>query len=80
MADPTSVDRPARERRAPRTTLSRRTWLRELGWRHLVGIAVVIFAIFPLVYVLSARSTPAARSPARTSSSASSRSRTTARC
>ncbi|SDR88417.1 sugar ABC transporter permease [Agrococcus carbonis] len=58
MADPTSVDRPARERRAPRTTLSRRTWLRELGWRHLVGIAVVIFAIFPLVYVLSASLNP----------------------
>ncbi|MCH1882150.1 sugar ABC transporter permease [Agrococcus sp. ARC_14] len=33
-------------------------WLRVLGWRHLVGIAIVIFAIFPLVYVLSASLNP----------------------
>ncbi|MCR8670400.1 sugar ABC transporter permease [Agrococcus sp. HG114] len=35
-----------------------RTWLRELGWRHLVGLAVVVFAVFPLVYVLSASFNP----------------------
>lgn len=33
-------------------------WMRELGWRHLVGIAVVIFATFPLIYVLSASLNP----------------------
>lgn len=33
-------------------------WLRELGWRHLIGIAIVIFAAFPLVYVLSASLNP----------------------
>lgn len=33
---------------------SPRQWLRQLGWRHLVGIAAVIYAGFPIVYVLSA--------------------------
>ncbi|XNQ56234.1 sugar ABC transporter permease [Agrococcus sp. 1P02AA] len=34
------------------------TWARTLGWRHLIGIAVVIFALFPIVYVLSASLNP----------------------
>ncbi|HEY0217191.1 MAG TPA: sugar ABC transporter permease [Cellulomonas sp.] len=29
-------------------------WARELGWRHLVGVVGVVYAGFPLVYVLSA--------------------------
>lgn len=29
-------------------------WFRELGWRHLVGVVAVVYAGFPLVYVLSA--------------------------
>jgi len=29
-------------------------WFSELGWRHLVGVVAVVFAAFPLVYVLSA--------------------------
>jgi arabinogalactan oligomer/maltooligosaccharide transport system permease protein len=29
-------------------------WFKDKGWRHVVGIAVTIFAIFPLLYVLSA--------------------------
>lgn len=29
-------------------------WFADKGWRHLVGIAVTIFAVFPLLYVLSA--------------------------
>ncbi|MFA4840221.1 MAG: sugar ABC transporter permease [Agrococcus sp.] len=35
-----------------------RRWVRELGWRHLVGIVVGLFAVFPLVYVLSASFNP----------------------
>ncbi|HEX9227425.1 MAG TPA: ABC transporter permease subunit, partial [Arthrobacter sp.] len=39
-------------------TLARRrsfgVWFRDKGWRHVVGIAVTLFAIFPLLYVLSA--------------------------
>lgn len=29
-------------------------WFSELGWRHLVGVVAVVYAAFPLVYVLSA--------------------------
>lgn len=44
----------------PRTTprLSGRRWFTELGWRHLVGVVTVIYAAFPLVYVLSAALSP----------------------
>ncbi|MAP62922.1 MAG: sugar ABC transporter permease [Microbacterium sp.] len=33
-------------------------YFRETGWRHLVGIGVGIFAVFPLLYVLSASFNP----------------------
>ncbi|WP_344250618.1 sugar ABC transporter permease [Isoptericola hypogeus] len=33
-------------------------WARELGWRHVVGVLAVAFAVFPLVYVLSASLSP----------------------
>lgn len=54
------IDDSAAEGRPPRPIpkMSFRKWLRELGWRHLVGIAVVVFAAFPLVYVLSASLNP----------------------
>ncbi|MBD5787957.1 sugar ABC transporter permease [Cellulosimicrobium terreum] len=39
---------PARQRMSPRR------WFTELGWRHVVGVVAVVFAAFPLVYVLSA--------------------------
>ncbi|WP_323959484.1 ABC transporter permease subunit [Arthrobacter sp. JZ12] len=29
-------------------------WFREKGWRHLVGVLTTAFAVFPLLYVLSA--------------------------
>lgn len=29
-------------------------WAKELGWRHLIGVIAVIYAGFPLAYVLSA--------------------------
>lgn len=35
-----------------------RRWWRETGWRHLVGAAVVLFCVFPLVYVFSASLNP----------------------
>ncbi|GIG25788.1 sugar ABC transporter permease [Cellulomonas denverensis] len=34
--------------------LSFRRWARELGWRHLIGVIFVIYAAFPLVYLVSA--------------------------
>ncbi len=33
-------------------------YFRETGWRHLIGIAVAVFAIFPLLYVFSASLNP----------------------
>ena len=58
--DSVPIDDAASEHRPPRPIpkMSIRKWLRELGWRHLIGIAVVIFAAFPLVYVLSASLNP----------------------
>ena len=35
-----------------------RVWFRQTGWRHIVGIVMLIFAGFPLVYVLSASLNP----------------------
>ncbi len=29
-------------------------YMSELGWRHLVGVVAVVYAGFPLVYVISA--------------------------
>lgn len=49
MSTPTVV-----QKRKP--TLAK--WFRATGWRHLVGIAVVIFAAFPLLYVLSSSLNP----------------------
>ncbi|MDZ5078455.1 sugar ABC transporter permease [Nesterenkonia sp. HG001] len=35
-----------------------RVWMRQTGWRHLVGAVIVVFSIFPLVYVFSASLNP----------------------
>jgi len=35
-----------------------RRWFRETGWRHLVGVVLVVYAVLPLVYVLSASLNP----------------------
>lgn len=49
----TDLDKPVKERRRP---FGR--WFRETGWRHLIGIAMIVFAGFPLLYVLSASLNP----------------------
>ena len=33
-------------------------WFRSTGWRHIVGAIMVIFSVFPLLYVLSASLNP----------------------
>ncbi len=45
---------PAPAAAAARTRMPFGRWVRELGWRHLVGVIGVIYAGFPLVYVVSA--------------------------
>ncbi|GII99739.1 carbohydrate ABC transporter membrane protein 2 (CUT1 family) [Sediminihabitans luteus] len=37
---------------------SLRRWFRDTGWRHLVALVLVVFAVFPLLYVLSASLNP----------------------
>ncbi len=37
-----------------RNRMSTRRWLGEIGWRHVVGVVAVVYAAFPLVYVVSA--------------------------
>ena len=45
----TAVDAlPGQRRKTPQQ------WLRQLGWRHLVGVIAVVYAAFPIVYVMSA--------------------------
>ncbi len=34
-------------------------WARDTGWRHVIAIVAVVFAVFPLLYVVSASLNPA---------------------
>ncbi len=52
MAAPTVTERAGVA--PPRNRRSFRRWFAELGWRHLVGVLAVVYAGFPIVYVLSA--------------------------
>lgn len=50
------------ERAAPRTTerrTKRRRWTREIGWRHLVAVLAILFALYPIAWVVSASVNPA---------------------
>jgi arabinogalactan oligomer / maltooligosaccharide transport system permease protein len=40
------------------TQLRGRRWWAEVGWRHVVGIVAVIYALIPVLYVLSASVNP----------------------
>jgi len=33
-------------------------WFRELGWRHVVGVLAVIYALFPIIFIISASLNP----------------------
>ena len=50
---PATTTAPARTRQSPAK------WLRTLGWRHLVGVIAVAFAVFPVIWVMSASVNPA---------------------
>ncbi|MGV9769110.1 sugar ABC transporter permease [Microbacterium sp. NPDC003461] len=43
---------------APHPKRPFRVWFRQTGWRHIVGVAMLVFAAFPLLYVLSASLNP----------------------
>jgi arabinogalactan oligomer/maltooligosaccharide transport system permease protein len=38
---------------------SRSRWVKEVGWRHLVGVVAVLWALFPISYIVSAALNPA---------------------
>lgn len=44
----------------------RARWWREIGWRHFVGLAAIAFALFPVVWVVSAAFNPTASLSAQT--------------
>jgi arabinogalactan oligomer / maltooligosaccharide transport system permease protein len=43
---------------AERRRLPMRRWVRELGWRHLVLVIGVLFALYPIVWIISAAFNP----------------------
>jgi arabinogalactan oligomer/maltooligosaccharide transport system permease protein len=53
MPNPTSPVTPTTNVRQP---FGR--WLRDKGWRHLVAIAALVFALFPVIWVISASLRP----------------------
>lgn len=50
----TTTTTPRRGPAQDRTAARRRRWLTEVGWKYLVALVILFYAIFPLVYVLSA--------------------------
>ena len=61
MAEPAlSRQSAASLREAPRRSLGFRMWrwAQELGWRHLVALLALVFALFPVVWVVSASINP----------------------
>lgn len=49
-----AVDRPVPEARTSRKPRSTRPRFKDTWWRHIVGIVAVAFALFPVVYIISA--------------------------
>ena len=54
----TTTARPAPSGAARRPRQGLGPWFADTGWRHLVGVAVLVFALFPLVFVVSASLNP----------------------
>ncbi|WP_233163554.1 sugar ABC transporter permease [Glycomyces salinus] len=55
-AEAMNDERKAALARRRRTTFSR--WAADTGWRHLVTVAILVFALVPIVYVVSAAFNP----------------------
>jgi arabinogalactan oligomer/maltooligosaccharide transport system permease protein len=53
-ASPTAGPTPVAPHRMPL-----RRWFAELGWRHVVGVLAVAFAVFPILFIVSASVNPA---------------------
>jgi arabinogalactan oligomer / maltooligosaccharide transport system permease protein len=57
MSDMTKAEKKAYEAARSKLTDERRQtfgkWLSTKGWRHAIGLVVVVYALFPIVYVIS---------------------------
>jgi arabinogalactan oligomer/maltooligosaccharide transport system permease protein len=38
--------------------ISRGRWFKEVGWRHIVGIVAIVYAVIPILYIVSASLNP----------------------
>lgn len=48
----TAIEMPA-ERKIGNRRLSPGRWAMTIGWKHLVGLAVVVYSLFPILYIIS---------------------------
>jgi arabinogalactan oligomer / maltooligosaccharide transport system permease protein len=47
-------------RQAPENNnISRGRWFKEVGWRHIVGVLAIVYALIPILYIISAALNPA---------------------
>ena len=57
LTDPAQRGKPFKSSQANKVPRGR--WFKEVGWRHLVGIIAIVYAIIPILYILSASLNPA---------------------
>jgi arabinogalactan oligomer / maltooligosaccharide transport system permease protein len=55
---PAKSRRAAKPAQSPKVKLGFGRWFREIGWRHLVGVLAIIWALFPVSYIISASLNP----------------------
>lgn len=54
---PAQVQPPV-ETAVPRNRMPTKRWMSEIGWRHAVGVLAVMWALFPVLYIVSAAFNP----------------------
>jgi arabinogalactan oligomer / maltooligosaccharide transport system permease protein len=58
QATPAAPAGGGRPGKPPRTELKGGRWWAEVGWRHVVGVVAVAWALFPVLYIVSAAFNP----------------------
>jgi arabinogalactan oligomer / maltooligosaccharide transport system permease protein len=58
LVDLAENELPAQESAVVRLGSSKGSWFRQVGWRHLVGLVGLVFAIFPILFLVSAAFNP----------------------
>jgi arabinogalactan oligomer/maltooligosaccharide transport system permease protein len=56
LADPGQRGEPFRHPEANK--ISRGRWFREVGWRHIIGVVAIVYALIPILYIISASLNP----------------------